>query len=150
MNKKAIKVLEYNKILEMLEGMGGSPMAKERIKALKPLTDIADIREGLQETSEAVSVIVRKGAAPLGELYDIENSLHLARKGGSLTMKQLLHILYNMKVAQNVVTFLKSDLPKLPIIDGIREVIVTFPKLADRIDKSIISEDEMADSAYRF
>jgi len=147
MNKKALKVLEYNKILEKLETLAGSPMAKERIRELKPLTDIVDIREGLAETSEAVNVIVRKGSAPLGELYDIDNSLHFARKGGTLTMKELLHILYNMKVAQNVVTFLKSDLPPLPIIDGMREVIVTFPKLVDRIDRSIISEDEMADTA---
>ncbi len=147
MNKKGLKVLEYNKIIEMLKAQANSQMAKERLAALLPETEIHRIREGLAETSEAVTVIVKKGALPLGEIYDINSALHFARKGGTLTMRQLLQILYNMKVTGNVITFLKSDLEYLPIIMGMSEVLVAFPKLAGRIDRSILSEDEMADSA---
>ncbi len=147
MNKKALKVLEYNKIIEMLKAQASSQMAKERLGKLLPETEIHQIREGLKETSEAVSVIIKKGALPLGELYDITGSLHFARKGGTLTMGQLLQVLYNMKVTGNVVTFLKSDLDDIPIIRGMSELLVTFPALADRIDRCILSEDEMADSA---
>ena len=147
MNKKGLKVLEYNKIIELLSSQAGSEMAKEKLKALTPSDNAAEIREHLSETTEAVSVIVRKGSLPVGQIYDIENPMHLARKGGSLTMRQLLQVLYNLKVASNVVTFLKSDLPPLPIINGMAEVIVTFPRLAERIDRCILSEDEMADSA---
>ena len=147
MNKKGLKVLEYNKIIELLSSQAGSEMAKEKLKALTPSDNAAEIREYLAETTEAVSVIVRKGSLPVGQIYDIENAMHLARKGGSLTMRQLLQVLYNLKVASNVVTFLKSDLPPLPVINGMAEVIVTFPRLAERIDRCILSEDEMADSA---
>ncbi len=147
MNKKGLRVLEYNKIIDMLKAQAASPMAKERAAAVMPQSEIHAVREGLRETSEAVTVIVKKGALPIGEIYDINNALYLARKGGSLTMRQLLQVLYNMKVAENVVTFLKSDLERLPIIMGMAEVLVTFPKLADRIDRCILSEDEMADSA---
>ncbi|MGN0734532.1 MAG: endonuclease MutS2 [Anaerovoracaceae bacterium] len=147
MNKKGLKVLEYNKIIDLLSSQAGSEMAKEKLKALTPSDNAAEIREGLAETTEAVSVIVRKGSLPVGQIYGIENAMHLARKGGSLTMRQLLQVLYNLKVASNVVTFLKSDLPPLPIINGMAEVIVTFPRLAERIDRCILSEDEMADSA---
>lgn len=147
MNKKGLKVLEYNKIIELLSSQAGSEMAKEKLRALTPSDNAAEIREYLAETTEAVSVIVRKGSLPVGQIYDIENAMHLARKGGSLTMRQLLQVLYNLKVASNVVTFLKSDLPPLPIINGMAEVIVTFPRLAERIDRCILSEDEMADSA---
>lgn len=147
MNKKGLKVLEYNKIIELLSSQAGSEMAKEKLKALTPSDNAAEIREYLAETTEAVSVIVRKGSLPVGQIYDIKNAMHLARKGGSLTMRQLLQVLYNLKVASNVVTFLKSDLPPLPIINGMAEVIVTFPRLAERIYRCILSEDEMADSA---
>ena len=147
MNKKGLKVLEYNKIIELLSSQAGSEMAKEKLKALTPSDNAAEIREHLSETTETVSVIVRKGSLPVGQIYDIENPMHLARKGGSLTMRQLLQVLYNLKVASNVVTFLKSDLPPLPIINGMAEVIVTFPRLAEKIDRCILSEDEMADSA---
>lgn len=147
MNEKGLKVLEYNKIIELLSSQAGSPMAKEKLAALRPSENAAEIREGLAETTEAVNVIIRKGALPVGQIYDIENAMHLARKGGSLTMRQLLQVLYNLKVASNVVTFLKSDLPPLPIINAMAEVIVTFPRLAEKIDRCILSEDEMADSA---
>ena len=147
MNKKALKVLEYNKIIEMLKAQASSRMAKERLGSLLPETELHIIRDGLRETSEAVAVIIKKGALPLGELYDITSSLHFARKGGTLTMRQLLQVLYNMKVAGNVVTFLKSDLEDIPVIRGMSELLVTFPALADRIDRCILSEDEMADSA---
>lgn len=147
MNKKALKVLEYNRIIEMLSDFSGSVMAKERIKKFTPKSDMPFIKDLLDETSEALEVIVKKGSLPIGEIYDIENALHFAKKGGSLTMKQLLMVLYNMKVAENCIRFLKSDLPRLDIIHGKSEMLVTFPKLAERIDRSILSEDEMADSA---
>lgn len=147
MNKKALAVLEHDKIINMLRECAGSEMAKARITLFKPSSDPYKIRERLAETTEAVQVILRKGGIPLGQLYDIENALHLARKGGSLTMKQLLQVLYNLKVTGQVTAFLRSDLPELPILDGMREVLVTFPRLADRIDRCILSEDEMSDNA---
>ena len=147
MNKKTFKVLEYPKIIEMLRQQAGCVMAKERIAELAPYTDIRKIREALQETSEASRAIVAKGNAPLGQIYDIGLALHFSRKGGTLTMRQLLQVLYNIRVASNMVTWFKSDLPELPILMGMAEVLATFPRLADNIDRCIISEDEMADSA---
>lgn len=147
MKAKTLNTLEYNKIIDMLVQQANSYMAKENLKKMKPMTNIGDIKDALAETTEAQTVMLRKGVPPLGQIYDIEDALHFARKGGSLTMRQLLQVLYNLKVTANVITFLKSDLPPLPTIDGIREVLVTFPRLADNIDRCILSEDEMADSA---
>ena len=147
MKSKALRTLEYNKIIELLVQQATSEPAKKELSKLKPMTNRGDILDGLAETSEAVDVIVRKGSLPLGQIYDIEDHLYFVKKGGTLTMRQLLHILYNMKVTSNVITFLKSDLPQLPILDGIREILVTFPRLIEKIDMSIISEDEMSDNA---
>ena len=147
MKSKALRTLEYNKIIELLVQQAISEPAKKELSKLKPMTNRGDILDGLAETSEAVDVIVRKGSLPLGQIYDIEDHLYFVKKGGTLTMRQLLHILYNMKVTSNVITFLKSDLPQLPILDGIREILVTFPRLIEKIDMSIISEDEMSDNA---
>ena len=147
MNKKTLKVLEYDKIIELLRRQAGSEMAKEAIGRLQPQTEISWVRQALAETSEAVQTIIRKGAAPLGQLYDIEGSLHLAQKGATLTMRQLLQVLYNLRVTGSVVSFFKSDLPELPILQGMSEMLVTFPRLAENIDRCILSEDEMADNA---
>ena len=147
MNKRALNILEYNKIIDLLSKEAGSQMAKDRIARFSPRGDVRFVRDLLSETTEAAEAIVHKGTLPIGELYDTEPLLYRVRKGGSLTMKQLLMILYNMKVTENVVSFLNKDLPHLSVIHGKAEVLETFPKLRDRIDRSILSEDEMADSA---
>ncbi|MEG1930775.1 MAG: endonuclease MutS2, partial [Anaerovorax sp.] len=147
MNDKAYRVLEYNKIIRLLGNEAASQMTKSVIGRLKPSVQLYQIEEMLAETTEAVSVIMRKGALPLGDFYNIKNSLHLAYKGGTLTMKQLLEILYNVQVAGNAVGFLKTDLPDLKIIREIAEVLSVQKKLEEDIERCIISEDEMADNA---
>lgn len=147
MKDKTINVLEYNKIIYQLEEQAGSEMAKTIISELKPFREVPLIKDSLAETTEAVKVIVHKGPLPLGGFYDIEDSLYFTRKGGSLTMKQLLQILYNLTAARRVITFLKSDLPPLPIINSISELLTVHKLLEDNIDRCILSEDEMADNA---
>lgn len=147
MREKTIRILEYNKILTKLEEQAGSEMAKKVVSGLRPFHEIPVIRDMLMETTEAVRLILHKGPLPLGGFYDIEDSLHRARKGGSLTMKQLLQIHFNLSLARRVTTFLKSDLPPLPVIQSIGEVIAVHKNLENEIDRCILSEDEMADNA---
>lgn len=147
MNDKAYRVLEYNKILELLEAEAASSITRNVIGEMKPALDVYQIKEMLAETTEAVSVIMRKGALPLGSFYDIRDAIWLADKGSTLSMKQLLEILYNLQVTRNAASFLKSDLPELPVIKGLAEVLSIQRRLEENIDRCIISEDEMADAA---
>ncbi len=147
MNKKAQKVLEYDKIIEMLTAQAASEMTKGFISGVKPLRGISEIRENIAETTEAARIIVRKGPAPLGAFYDIEGSVHFASKGGTLTMRQLLQVLYNLKTARACSVFLKNDAGDCPAVLGIAEVLAVVKTLEDDIERCIISEDEMSDSA---
>jgi DNA mismatch repair protein MutS2 len=147
MNEKALRVLEYSRVIESLTDLAGSESARAVIATLQPSDDPTLIQEGLDETSEAVTLIVHKGPLPMGNLYDIKDQLALAQKGGSLTMRQLLRILYNMSVTRSVVAYLKGDLPPLPILKGMAEVLEVFRDLEEDIDRCIISEEEMSDHA---
>jgi len=149
MNEKARRVLEYNKIIGLLEEMASSSVTRERIRRLSPMTEAWQIRQAQEETTEAVAVIMAKGALPLGGFYDIGGLARVAKKGGSLTMKQLLQVLYNLQVARSAAAFLQSDLPReqIPKIAELASVISVQKQLEDEIDRCILSEDEMADSA---
>ena len=147
MKEKTLNVLEYNKIIGMLVEQAGSEMTKTVISELKPFDNVSEIAERQGETTEAVRLINYKGPLPVGGFYDIEESVSLARKGGTLTMAQLLKILYNMKTAERVVSFLKGDIPEIPIICSVAELLAVHKRLADEIDRCILSEDEMADNA---
>ena len=148
MNKKALEVLEYHKIIELLKCEAGSEMTREIISELSPYTDERVISEELRSTTEAVDLIVHKGALPTGGIYDIVSSVEFSRKGGTLTMKQLLQILFNLRIAERVISFTKgSDLPPMPLISSMTELLVAMPRLSERIDRCILSEDEMSDNA---
>ncbi len=147
MNEKALRVLEYGKVIKSLTDLAGSESARAVIAAFKPIDDVVSIQERLDETSEAVALIVHKGPLPMGNLYDINDQLALAQKGGSLTMRQLLRVLYNMSVTRSVVAYLKGDLPPMPILKGMAEVLEVFRDLEEDIDRCIISEEEMSDHA---
>jgi DNA mismatch repair protein MutS2 len=148
MQEKTLRTLEYNRIIDLLEEEAASEMTRERVRNLTPLTDPERVEEQLAETAEAVSVIVHKGAIPLGSFYDVAGAVNLADKGGVLTQRQLLEILYDLKIAREVKNFLNSDeLPAIPILRAMTDVICVFKHIEDEIDRCILSEDEIADSA---
>ncbi len=147
MTDKNFKVLEYDKIINSLKEFACSEMTRDVISELKPFSEARLIRDGLDETDEAVTLILHKGPLPLGNFYDVSDEISMAAKGGSLTMRQLLHVMYNMNAARNVKNFLKGDLPPLPIHNAICEVLEVFPRLIEDIDRSIDSETEMNDNA---
>ena len=147
MNGKSIEVLEYNKIIELLKEEAGSELSRKIADQLSPGIDSRAISEELRSTTEAVDLIVRKGPLPTEGLYDISPSVNLARKGGCLTMKQLLQVHFNLSIASRVKGFLNGDIPPMPLIMSLAELIVTHPRLEEEIDRCILSEDEMADTA---
>lgn len=147
MNEKTLNILEYNKIIDSLKEQAGSEMTRNVISELMPFHSVSEIKESQAETTEAVRLINYKGPLPVGGFYDIQDMISLARKGGVLTMAQLLKVLYNMRTAERIVAFLKGDIPEIPIICSVGELIAVHRNLADEIDRCIISEDEMADNA---
>ena len=148
MREKTLHVLEYDKIIEMLADRASSEMTRSVISELEPVTDARLIREKQQETTEAVKLITAKGPLPVGGFYDIAPLAGFTRKGGVLTMAQLLQILYNMKAAERTVAFLRGDdVPEMPLIESIVEIIAVHKSFAAEIDRCILSEDEMSDNA---
>ena len=148
MNRKALQTLEYPKIIDMLAAEAGCEGSREMARQLVPYEDPRVIGEELRSTTEAVDLIVRKGPVPTGGIYDIAGSLNYARMGGSLTMKQLLEVYTDLRIAADVVSFMKSEeLPALPLIRSLTDLVVTVPGLQQEIDRCILNEDEMNDNA---
>ena len=147
MNEKAINILEYNKIRGLLKEQTGCAMSAEMAQSLMPGSDPRAISEELRSTTEAVGLIVHKGPLPTYGIHDVRGLAGYARKGGCLTMKQLLQVHFNLAAASSVISFLKDDVPDMPLIRSLAELIMPHPMLEQEIDRCILSEDEMADNA---
>ena len=66
-------------------------------------------------------------------------------------MRQLLQILYNIRTAISVAVFLKDggtgDTPESPLISELAALLSNQRKLANEIDRCIVSEKKIADNA---
>ena len=61
MNNKALKTLEYTKIIEMLAAHASSPLGKIRCEDLLPSCSLGEIEYKQEQTQDALSRLFQKG-----------------------------------------------------------------------------------------
>ena len=149
MDKKVLRVLEFNKIINRLAEFTTSVLSKEIVEVLEPSANLAEISFQQRQTSEAVSMVVRKGSAPIGGLSDIRGALKRAEIGAILGSKELLQVAQSLRIARNVKNYGGEDRREetYPILDGMIEGLQVYKKLEEQITTCILGEDEIADSA---
>ena len=111
MNRKALNTLEYTKITAMLQDLTGCEGSAQMAKKLSPYDDMHIIKRELRSTTEAVGLIDRKGPLPTEGLYDVDGCVDRAHKGGSLTMKELLEVNADLRIASRIVLHFPAGPP---------------------------------------
>ncbi|MBQ8167249.1 MAG: endonuclease MutS2 [Lachnospiraceae bacterium] len=102
MNKRSLRILEYNKILSMLTEYATSTMAKKRCDRLKPQRDINTINQLQEETRDAVLRLMRQGNVSFTGLTDIGASIKRLEVKGALTSRELLDVAAVLNTAKEV------------------------------------------------
>jgi len=149
MNNKVLYTLEYNKIIDKLKGFAVSEMGKKMVEGLKPSNDINDILYWQKETSEAVSMILKKGSLSFGGLKNIKPYIKRASVGGILSIQELFYICDFIYVSGKVKNYAKSESKNdiFKILEPQFDMIEIIGELEKNISKCIISETEVADDA---
>ena len=149
MNDRVLRVLEFNKIKELVKGYAITKSAKEMVLDLKPYDSVYDVKEHLEETKEALDILMRKGNPPFEGLYDVKEAITRAEKGGVLSIEGLLRIGNMLSVTRKLSDFLarKEEEEEHRILEGMREGLIVLRGVESAISKAIVSEDEIADSA---
>ncbi|MEQ8197840.1 MAG: endonuclease MutS2 [Clostridiaceae bacterium] len=149
MKERSLRVLEFNKVKDKLKEYAIIGASREMINDLKPYENIYDIREHIQETKEAVHLLVTKGNPPFEGFYDVRDGISRAAKGGTLNPEQLLRIANMLKSSRNFVEYVKrkEEEEAHKILEEICEGITPLKNVEDQIYNAIISEDEVADRA---
>ena len=149
MNEKVLHVLEYDKIVQKLSGFAVSPMAKERAQQLRPSVSLSEITLRQQETTEAVSMMLRKGSPSFGGFREIRPQLKRAEMGGMLSILELMHIgefLYVCRKAKNYAKH-ENKTETYGRLDEIFALLTPLTQLENEITRCIVSETEIADDA---
>ncbi|MBO4343444.1 MAG: hypothetical protein J5844_02190 [Clostridia bacterium] len=90
--ERAMKTLELDKVLELVKVYASTEKGKEKIAKLFPSTSKETIIKNLKETSEAKQYVQTKTSPSFMGAKDITKSIKTAKKGGMLSMRQLLEI----------------------------------------------------------
>lgn len=149
MNEKALKTLEFYKIIEQLTTYASTPLGKEMCQKLIPMEDISAIRQAQKETSDALARILQRGSVSFSGVKDIRDSLLRLQVGASIGIVELLHISSLLKVAARVKTYgrRENDEETQDSLDERFNAIEPLTPLNREIERCIISEEEIADDA---
>ena len=149
MNEKALRILEYNKIIEKLTDCATSPMGKEMCKNLLPSTDLGEICLGQMETSDALSRIYAKGSLSFSGLRSIRDSLLRLKVGSSLSAAELMHIASLLETALRAKSYGRRETDDMSTdsLDGLFNAIEPLSPVCREIRRCILSEEEIADDA---
>lgn len=146
MNKKVLKTLEYDKIIDMLVEEADSALGKDSARRLRPSSDHEEIVAMQAETSHALTRLFHHGALSFHGLTDIRPSLVPLAKGGTLGAGELLRIGALLEAAKRAVEFDKKD-EETDFLSGRFDGLQTFPEIRREISRCILSEDEISDDA---
>lgn len=108
MLKKSIFTLEFDKIIQMLCQNAKSIMGKELCNSIFPSTNIKFVSKMQNETTEAVSLILKKNSLPLGSIKDIRNILTRTQRNGVLSCEELISIADFLYVSEKLEIYSKN------------------------------------------
>jgi DNA mismatch repair protein MutS2 len=144
---KYYKTLELDKILEMLANEASNEKTKQMALEIEPSFDIFEVNNEIKKTSQAFELSVKFGTPPFTDFKDVSNSLMRAKSGARLSLKELIEIgriLSQIKILSDWYkhcTNIETELSYL------FTRLMPNEYLQSRIETSIVSEDEIADSA---
>lgn len=149
MNKRVLKTLEYNKIIDLLVEKATSDPGRILCKDLVPICDLELIEMTQLQTQDAIDRLLKKDSISFGSTYDFETICKQLEIGISISMADLLKIAKFLENTARVKQFGRFDKEKTqpdslsPYFDELEPLT----PLCTRIRSCILSEDEMADDA---
>lgn len=149
MNQKALKILEFDKIIDMLTGQATCESGKELCRQLEPVTDYDAINAAQQQTKDALERLYRKGSISFSGLRNPGMQLKRLEIGGVLNAEELLMICRLLDIAKKAKAYSREVREDAPA-DSLEELfsgLEPLTPLSEEISRCIVSVDEISDDA---
>lgn len=149
MNSKALRILEYHKIINLLVDKASSAPGKELCQKLEPMTNLSEIEEAQKQTADAFTRLVKGGRIHFSGNKDITFSIKSLEIGSALSASELLKISASLACATRAKAFARSEHDE-EIEDSLQAYFANLEPLTplqNEINRCIISEEEIADDA---
>lgn len=149
MNKKVLKTLEFDKIVNKLIDFASTDSGKKRASELHPSYDLPHILEMQTETEDALSRILRHGDLSLSGVHDLRGAIKRLGIGSTLNIVELLHVCSLLDVAKRAKAYDRNETDS-EFHDSLSDRFARLEPLtnvSEEIRRCIISEEEIADDA---
>ena len=150
MDKKSLRVLEFNKVINLLSTKASSSLGLKYIETLNPSSNYEEVKYMLQETSEAQGILVKRGHVNLAGIQDISDSVKRAEIGAVLDPGNLLKISDTLRAARIIkrsLTASEEEDFNYPIIQSLSNGLYVYKDIEEEISNAIVSEVEISDNA---
>ena len=145
--EKSIKLLEFDKIRQMLCDCARTEGARAAALELMPESDLVRVLNMQRRTSDAKRIAAEKGQPPFGGVKDITPHCERADKGAMLTQRELLDVADILRTSRVLLDYSRTNRRFETVLDEVFERLIPDKKLEDKIRTAIISEDTLADDA---
>ena len=148
--KQAIQILEFHKIKQTVESLCASSLGLKRVALLMPSTDEKQVEYTLNQSDEALKIILALGEAPLGGVSDITEPIKRAKISALLSANELLSIsrlLYDVSQLKAFSDRLTDIKVEAPIFMSQVDSLVSLNRLQSAINDCIDETGSVLDSA---
>ncbi|XID93244.1 endonuclease MutS2 [Paenibacillaceae bacterium WGS1546] len=149
MNAKALRTLEYDKIVRRLQGLAATSLGKEEAEKLSPIRELPLVVRRLAATSEAVRAVDLKGAPAFGGITDIRASLQRAKLQGMLQPPELMEVAQFIMGSRRLSRYIAAADEELglPLLADLREPLTDFKAVEDDIRRCVDEQGDVLDAA---
>jgi DNA mismatch repair protein MutS2 len=147
MHPKSLTTLEFPKILARLADHTAFSAGRELALALQPSNEPAVVAQWLQETREALQLVISRATIQFGGAHDVRPQISHARIGATLRPEDLLAIRDTHTRARTIrrtLTRLAADAPRLA---AIARQLQDDSRAADEIARCVNDRAEVVDHA---
>ncbi|MBQ1537214.1 MAG: endonuclease MutS2, partial [Ruminococcus sp.] len=142
-----IEALELPKILKMLSEKCVSEAAKKLALAVTPSTDLYEVKREVAKTSAALDMSSRYGTPIFYGMDGCAQALKRAESGAILSLGELISIRRLLTQINGLCDWYDKCEEKRPELDYLFESLFPNKYLENKLDVSIIDENELADDA---
>ncbi len=157
MNQKALHILEYDKIIALLQEQATSAPGRALCGKLIPSSDILVIRQGQQQTGDAIARVFQKGSTSFGSNFEVGGLVKAMKVGGSLDAGELLRIADLLENVNRVKQYGRRDKDHSGLDENSNltadsltpffDALEPLTPVSTEIRRCIISQDEISSDA---
>lgn len=143
--------LELDKILYILSEYAVTYLGKEAILAIHPSNKKEEVAFMQKQTTEATSLLIRKGNIPLSEIADMTISFKKLESNQILSPRMLLDLANLLKISRILVQYFQADedfdTSSFPVLSTYFQALYQNIGIENRIFSDILDENTIDDKA---